>query len=154
NIVGGSFRAMLRHARKRGLLTRDQFADLMDLEWPDTATPEPDPFTADERERLLAWFKTRTFRVPAAGTGYGLRLHPAYHACLHRLFWSGMRPSEAAGLQWRDVDLSRATAEVRRSRHLGSYGNPKTKSAKRTVQLFPETVTLLRELQPLRVEPT
>src|SRR5262249_26966371 len=45
NIVGGSFRAMLRHARKRGLLTRDQFTDLMDLEWPDTATPEPDPFT-------------------------------------------------------------------------------------------------------------
>jgi len=152
NILGGSLRAMLREARKDGLLTREQVLDLMDLKWPDHETPEPDPFTADERERILAWFAARTFRVPAAG--YVLRLHPAYHAYLHLLFWSGMRPSEAAGLQWQDVDLPRATVDIRRSRHLGSYGKPKTQSARRTVQLFPETVGLLRQLQPLRVEPT
>jgi len=73
---------------------------------------------------------------------------------LHLLFWSGMRPSEAAGLQWHDVDLERGTAEVRRSRHLWTYGEPKTAGARRTVQLFPETVRLLRALQPLRVDPT
>lgn len=154
NIIGGSLRAMLREARKDGHLTREQFADLMDLEWPDHETPEPDPFTADERTRLLAWFESRTFRVLADASGYALRPHPAYHAFLTVLFWSGMRPSEAAGLQWQDVDLGRATLEIRRSRHLGSYGKPKTKSAKRTVQLFPETVAVLRRLQPLRVEPT
>jgi integrase len=152
NVLVGSLRAMLRRARKDGLLSREQFADLVELEWPKAATPEPDPFTAEERTRLLAWFEIRTFRVPA--DGYVLRLHPAYHVYLHVLFWSGMRPSEAAGLQWQDVDLGRATVEIRRSRHLRTYGEPKTKSGRRTVQLFPETVDFLRRLQPLRVEPT
>ena len=98
---------MLRQARKDGLLTRERFADLMDLEWPKGSMPEPDPFTAEERTRCSAWFATRTFRVPAepGSTGYVLRPHPAYHVYLHLLFWSGMRPSEAAGLQWQDVDL-------------------------------------------------
>jgi len=50
--------------------------------------------------------------------------------------------------------LERGTAEVRRSRHLWAYGEPKTAGARRTVQLFPETIRLLRALQPLRVEPT
>jgi integrase len=155
NILGGSFRAMLRQARKDGLLTRERLADLMDLEWPTYAPPEPDPFTADERARIIGWFATRTFRVAAAAgrAGYVLQPHPAYHAYLHLLFWSGMRPSEAAGLQWQDVDLERGTAVVRRSRHLWTYGEPKTIGARRTVQLFPETVRLLRALQPLRVEP-
>jgi hypothetical protein len=57
-------------------------------------------------------------------------------------------------LQWHDMDLERGTAEVRRSRHLWTYGEPKTAGARRTVQLFPETVRLLRALQPLRVDPT
>jgi integrase len=156
NILGGSLRAMLRQARKDGLFTRERFADLMDLEWPKGSMPAPDPFTAQERTGLLGWFATRSFRVPAGpgSTGYLHRPHPAYHVYLHLLFWSGMRPSEAAGLQWHDVDLERGTAEVRRSRHLWAYGEPKTAGARRSVQLFPETVRLLRALQPLHVEPT
>jgi hypothetical protein len=47
-----------------------------------------------------------------------------------------------------------ARAEVRRSRHLGANDNPKTRRAKRSVQLFPEVVRLLRDLQPLHVTPT
>ncbi len=43
--------------------------------------------------------------------------------------------------------------QVRRLRHLGAYGDPKTASARRTVELFPEVVQLLREIQPLRVTP-
>src|SRR4029450_656070 len=142
NILGGSLRAMLRQARKDGLLTRERFADLMDLEWPKGSMPEPDPFTAEGRRRPLAWFATRTFRVPAepGSAGYILRPHPAYHVYLHLLFWSGMRPSEAAGLQWHDVDLDRGTAAGGRSRHLWAYGEPKTIGARRTVQLFPEVV--------------
>ena len=43
---------------------------------------------------------------------------------------------------------------VRRSFHLGVYAATKTKRSVRRVQLPDEVVRLLRELQPLRVEPT
>ena len=153
NALGGSLRAMFRQARRDGLLGREQFEDLFDPEWPKTETPEPDPFTADERTRILRWFAGRAFRVHsgAEGAGFVARLHPPYHAYLHLLFFTGMRPSEAAGLQWGDIDLSGSRAHIRRSRHLGEYGAPKTASARRTVELFPETVRRLRDLQPLRV---
>src|SRR5262249_59331542 len=83
-----------------------------------------------------------------------LRPHPAYHAFLLTLFWTGLRPSEAAGLQWQDIDLDRARLHVRRSRHLWEYGDTKTESSRRTVELFPLVVEQLRDLQPLRTEPS
>src|SRR5262249_25388252 len=43
-------------------------------------------------------------------------------------------------LLWQDVHLGPPAAEVRRSWHLRAYGEPKTKSARRPVQLFPEPV--------------
>ena len=69
------------------------------------------------------------------------------------LFWTGLRPSEAAGLQWQDLDLDRGRLHVRRSRSLWEYGDPKTDGARRTVELFPEAVWLLKMIQPLRVTP-
>jgi hypothetical protein len=32
---------MLRQARKDGLLTRERFADVMDLDWPQASPPQP-----------------------------------------------------------------------------------------------------------------
>lgn len=57
------------------------------------------------------------------------RPHAPFYAYVHTLFWTGMRPSEASGLQWRDVDLDAGRLYVRRSYHLGSYSTPKTKQA-------------------------
>jgi integrase len=65
-----------------------------------------------------------------------------------------MRPSEASGLWWGDVDLDEGLAYIRRSRHLYEYGEPKTKTSLRTIELHPDTVRLLRAIQPLNVEPT
>jgi integrase len=79
--------------------------------------------------------------------------HPAYPAFVQTLFWTGLRPSEAAGLQWGDVDLDGARPHVQRSRHLYDYGAPKTESADHWVELFPSVVETLRALQRLRVEP-
>ena len=153
NILAGSFRAMVRDVMTDGIVTRDPFVA---LKWPKPKTPEPDPFTPDERTRVLDWFARRVFSFNAgrAREGPRCRPHPAYHALLHLLFWTGLRPSEAAGLQWQDVDLDHGRLHVRRSRHLWEYGEPKTDSARRTVELFPWTVEILRRLQPLRVEPT
>ena len=151
NIIAGSFRALIQQARADELVARDLFAG---LKWPTWNPPKPNPFSAEERDRILGWFRDKRFRCHDEGTtGYRLRGHPAFHAFVHALFWAGLRPSEAAGLQWTDIDLPRERLYIRRSRHLYEYGEPKTRSARRTVELFPETVRLLRVLQPLRVMP-
>jgi len=81
-------------------------------------------------------------------------LHPPFHAYVHTLFMAGgLRPSEASGLQWQDVDLERGLLYVRRSYHLRTYVPLKTRNARRTVQLMPETVTVLRATRPLHVTP-
>jgi hypothetical protein len=64
-----------------------------------------------------------------------------------------MRPSEASGLRWSDVDLDAGIVRVVRSRHLWEDSAPKTGPSARTVELLPETVRLLRAIEPLRVTP-
>ena len=152
NILAGSFRAMIRQATADGFVTQDPFAG---LKWPKPRTPEPDPFTAEERTRIIRWFAEKEFSFYAgrATEGPRRRPHPPYHAFVYVLFWTGLRPSEAAGLQWQDLDLDRGRLHVRRSRHLWEYGAPKTEGARRTVELFPEVVRLLKMIQPLRVTP-
>ena len=82
-----------------------------------------------------------------------MQSHPSYHAFVHTLFWVGLRPSEAAGLQWQDIDLAHGRLHVQRSRHFYEDGAPKTAAAEGWVELFPETVRLLVALRPLRVGP-
>jgi integrase len=79
--------------------------------------------------------------------------HLPFWVYVYVLFWTGLRPSEASGLQWRDVDLDGARLHVQRSRHLYDDGAPKTESADRWVELFPATVRLLRLIQRLHVTP-
>jgi len=64
-----------------------------------------------------------------------------------------MRPSEAAGLHWDDVDLGRGTLRIVRSRHLGQECATKTQAAVRIVELMEHTVEILRAIQPLHVRP-
>src|SRR5262245_41341720 len=152
NIISGSLRAMIRDAVEDGVVARDVFPR---LKWPERELPEPDPFDIEEVRRILAWFAAHRFGCPRLPGPTGLRRlpHPPFHAYVHALFMTGLRPSEASGLQWRDLDLDRALLYVRRSYHLGAYGSPKTRTAKRTVELLQETVRELRGIQPLHVSP-
>jgi integrase len=109
--------------------------------------PDPDPCTLAEARRVVAWFQTQRWTRRC-------RPHPAFPAYVHLLFWAGgLRPSEASGLQWQDIDLRRGLLYVRRSYNLGVYDKPKYPGAKRTVELLPETVRILRALQSLHVTP-
>ena len=101
------------------------------------------------------WFQAKRYGFNP-GRGQTLnrwRLHPAYHAFVFTLFWTGLRPSEAAGLCWGDIDLAGQRLSVRRSWHMGQYGAPKTKQARRHVELFPQVACVLEAMQPLHVEP-
>jgi len=66
-----------------------------------------------------------------------------------------MRPSEAAGLRWTDMDLDQRQGRVQGSRHsyFRSRKTTKTKAARRTVQFTSETTALLKSIMPLHVEP-
>jgi integrase len=152
NIIAGSFRAMVQQARIDELVTRDVFAG---LKWPRWNPPKADPFTIDEVKRILEYLRAKRFGFhPGPGsTSVRFLPHPAFHAFVQLLFWTGLRPSEAAGLQWGDIDLVARRLHVRRSRHLYAYGEPKTASARRTVELFDSSVELLRTIQPLHVAP-
>jgi integrase len=128
----GSLRAMMREASPNtyGML----FAA---LKWPRRDPPEPDPFSETERDRIIAWFGEK---------------QPFYRAFVYTLFHTGMRPSEATGLRWGDVDTDTGSIHVRRSRYMGQEGPPKTRKSRRTIRLLPGVRDVLRDLKPLRAE--
>ena len=153
NILGGSFKAMIRDAREIDqAIKHDPFVG---VRWGRVAVPGPEPFTAEERSRILGWFERKRFgfHCGMATEGPRMRVHPPFYAFVHTLFWTGMRPSEAAALRWGDVDLETRVVRIVRSRHLYEESAPKTAQAMRTVELFPETARLLRTMEPLRVTP-
>jgi len=150
NIIAGSWRAFLRDAAEDGVVSLSLYPR---LKWPEWDFPEADPFTGAERGAILEYFRTHRFRCRAPGTqtGYESRPYPPFHAFVHLLFWSGLRPSEATGLREGDCDLGAGRLYIRRSRHLGQENRPKTRSARRTVELFPATLRLLDAMRPLHV---
>jgi integrase len=165
NIIIGSFRAMLRDAVGIDMiplqLSLSELCVGLKSGWgqEDEHEPDPDPFTPGERDAILEWFRTKTFgRVGRPNRVLGAltpkRVHPPFHVYLQMLFWTGMRPSEAAGLRWTDMDLEQRQGRVQGSRH--SYfrsRKTKTKAARRTVQFTSETTALLKSIMPLHVEP-
>jgi integrase len=131
NIIDGSFRAMIRDARAEEHLAGDPFAG---LKWPRTSPPKPDPFTPEERDRILQWFLDRK---------------PFYYPFVFLLFHTGMRPSEATALRWENVDLRHQILTIRRSRYCGGEGAPKTAGSERTIRLLPDVCECLRGLMLL-----
>ena len=72
-----------------------------------------------------------------------------WHAFFMLMLTTGMRPSEALGLRWEDLDLDGGQATVRQV-VVGPDGDrrieaPKTPQARRTIPLLPQTVQAIRE---------
>jgi len=137
NIIDGSLRAMIRDAGRR--LERNPFNDLPNSWWPRLPQKEPDPFSEQERDKILDYYRNN-------------RPFWAYAFVSFR-FWTGTRPSEATALRCGSVDLLNAKARIALSRHLGEENATKTRTSKRTVVLLPNVVELLKSILPLRVDP-
>jgi integrase len=60
--------------------------------------PEPDPFTANEREDMLTWFSSHS---PEPAWNY-----------FETMFFTGLRTSEGLGLRWDKVDLAARTVTI------------------------------------------
>lgn len=126
NIIEGHFRALWRAAEKEGLA-----GGFPSLEWPRTMRAKPDPFDADERDKIIAWFAERE-----------AWLEP----WLSFLFWTGMRPGEAAALRWQHVDLKRGSVLVERSRVESAEELPKTRGSSRDVKLLEPALAALKRV--------
>ena len=147
NVIDGSLRAMMRDASKSGFEVAFPFAD---LEWPRRVVPGPDPFTEDERDRLLEYFRTKRWRLGRHRGTYRADRYYAYYAFLFTLFYTGLRPSEAVALRVKSVELATGTLFIERSRSLGAEGAPKTAAAARVVRLTPSHVEILRQIVEIK----
>lgn len=150
NVIDGTLRAMVRDARKAGVAAEFPFPD---LEWGRAIVPGPDPFSPAERDQLLEYFRCKTWRVGRGNGHYEPSLHPSYYAFLLTLFFTGMRPSEAAALRVRSLDLATGSLYVERSRSLGYEAAPKTAAAARIVRLTRRNGAVLTELVAERAAP-
>jgi integrase len=130
NIIDGSFRAMYRDARfeLETLQGKDPF---MDIQWPRLPRKRPDPFTAEERDRILEWW---------------LDNDCFYYPYVVWQFHTGMRPSETAALTWADVDLEAGKVSITKSRVLGATAAPKTTRSDRIISIDRPLVDVLKLL--------
>ncbi len=132
-----TLRAALRQAVKSEHLYRDPTFGVTP---PRAQERDETIFTPDQIRTLLQ-------------TTTGHYLHPLWVV----LSATGMRLGEALGLQWRDLDLQLGTVTIQRQaqRQVGKglvLAPLKTHSSRRTLQLVPETVPVLRKQRALRQE--
>ena len=134
--MDGSLRAMFRDAGRK--IEHNPFAELPKNWWPRLPKREPDPYTEQERNAILAYYRNNRPRWE--------------YAFVYFRFYTGTRPSEATALKWGRVDLLKGKATIVLSRHLGEENAPKTNASRRTISLLPNVVELLKTLLPLRVK--
>lgn len=91
---------MFRDASRK--MERNPFNDLPDRWWPRRISKLPDPYTEEERDRILDFYANH-------------RPYWAY-AFVHFRFFAGTRPSEAVALKWGTVDLRSRKAHIGLSR--------------------------------------
>lgn len=124
--VATSFSAVMAQAYRDGLIA---LSPLKGMKWPKRNSARPDPYTPTEIRRLVRWFK---------------RWQPDSMPLIALVCLAGMRPSEACGLRWTDLDLESRTAKIERSAVNRVLGEPKTRRSRRRIRLTLEVVEVLR----------
>jgi integrase len=115
NMALARMRTIFRLAEEEGLVTDNPARLVRSLREPRAAV---DPFSPREAQALI--------QGASAGTE---------RAFVATLLLAGLRPSEALGLQWRDVDLRRKVLSVRRGRTRWGDGMTKTEASEREVDI-------------------
>lgn len=89
-------------------------------------TPEPDPFSREEMEKILDACEGQILNI------------------FKFAFWTGLRTSEIIALKWSDVSLQNKVAHIRNVRtRAGEKDRPKTDSSIRTLELLPPAIDAL-----------
>jgi len=127
NILDGSFRAFWKDARRAGLVESNPF-ELLD--WPAYHRPPPDPYTVEERDKILAWVAEH---------------ESFYYPWVYFHFATGCRPSESSALRWSDLDEKSLTITISKSRNMGVEHSPKTKMSYRRIKIDEQLVRILHD---------
>lgn len=137
NVIFGALSPMLTDAARRGL--RDDLdRPTHRLRWPRVDPPPPDIFLPDETEKILGWFK---------------RYGPKYLPYVATIFLAGTRPSEAAGLQWGDIDWVAGSVSIRRAIVDRKVVKTKTRRSMRLLHVSPRLLEIYRGARPVRARP-
>ena len=137
NIIDASFRACCRDARTIDYLPELQGKDpFAALQWPRIKTGRPDPFTEEDRSKVIKYFQEKI---------------PHYYPFVYTMFFTGIRPSEALALRWSDIDFRRAEISISKSRYLDEEAGTKTRGSEREIRIVPGIVEVLRAVKPLHV---
>ena len=115
-------RGMLEDAFADGAIERNPMDRIKNLE---VRQSEPEPFTFDEQNRILAVLDGQKKKL------------------IQFVFWAGLRTSELIALEWGDIDWIKGTVYVQRALVRGALKSPKTRSGKREVLLFPNALEAL-----------
>jgi integrase len=143
NVIGATLRAFFRDAKAEGIIATTPFDDLPDNWWPIIEFPPPDPFTEEQRDEIIEYFRRKY-----------LPNWPQAYMFVHDLFWTGARPSELVARVWRDYDPRTGKLSIRTSLAEKEEGATKTPASKRDIELFPNVRTNYDQFKPLRVKPT
>jgi len=119
-------RAIFKTAKADNIITESPMEFVENLT---VVTEEPDPFTKDEINRILT---TQTKRIQEINM-------------IQFNFWTGLRMSELIALSWDDIDLANWTVKVLQVKVNGLFKTPKTKKAKRTIELLAPAIEALKK---------
>jgi integrase len=137
--VLASFRAIIRHARKRGTIAHN-VAEGVVIKAAKRADGKVqvgrDIPTADEIRRILDVVRGR------------------WRPLLIVAAFTGLRASELRGLRWADIDLKSGTIHVRQHADAwGEIGRPKTHTSERDIPVGPHVVNTLKEWELASTSP-
>lgn len=109
---------------------------------PKSEDEEVDPFTAEERDLIIAAYESH-------------RLYKRYVPFLKFLFWTGCRPSEAVGLRWNSVSEDLSVITIREAIvYCGGKKIAKNSTKTNKSRKFPVTPKLRGLLLELKSEET
>ena len=121
------------------LMPHNVFSAIKPLKNSRVPNPKRQPFTVEETRKLISTLKTPRFQQ--------------WHDFCMFLLYTGCRPSEAIGLQWRDIDWTKNTVTIQRSLSRGEDGkaagyarqSKSTKNQKhRVIDLHPSLIEILK----------
>lgn len=134
-LFGSCVAPMLRQAKREGRISR---LPELRLHWPEAAPTLPDPFTVVERDRILDFYAKK---------------RAEWRAMTGLVMLAGLRPSEAAGLDWDHVDIETGRVEIAQSMVDRRPGPTKTRAARRTIVVGDQLRQILADVRPVRPAP-